>query len=408
MIQFTADTNVSLSGLSTGDLQIGSNSECAEASVSGAVLTVTDITDGSVFTLKTPAHNNALTLSPAGGALDLTINSGNISSGNITEWTLEASGNVNVSYTVGVAQANAQYAVKVNNVLLNNVQSNESAEINFIYNGGWSVKVFTVEEASVSTNFSGGGLPPSAYEAPKPPSSGFQVIIKPVESRDGAAIQATSDRTIILELLAGSNVKRMVVSEDPEFKNAGQEPFTETKIWTLSEGVGKKTVYVKFFTEYGVSSEVISVDIILLPPTQPAVTEPILKTAPPTPAAPPESITAPVIATTTQSAESPVQPSKQKPATTRLGKKNDVKFIRQTAIDNLEIYQGAADSIYAELAERIVLKVKESIIIAKQIIINIFNITINGIHKLIPDFIADSYNKIGDWIKYELLKLFRI
>ena len=91
-VQFTADTIISLSGIDDGDLYIRTNSECAEMSVSGSILTITDIPDANNFILKTSTHDNGLKLTPSGGTLDLSLDSGNISSGNITQWTRHSAG----------------------------------------------------------------------------------------------------------------------------------------------------------------------------------------------------------------------------------------------------------------------------------------------------------------------------
>lgn len=75
-------------------------------SVSGAVLTATGIPDESNFTLKTPSCNNALSLTPSGGTIDLTLDSSNIFSDNITQWTLDSSGSTQVAHIVGASQGN--------------------------------------------------------------------------------------------------------------------------------------------------------------------------------------------------------------------------------------------------------------------------------------------------------------
>lgn len=153
-VQFTADTIVSLSGINDGDLYIRTDSECADISISGAVLTITDIPDANNFILKT-THNNALKLTPSGGVLDLTLNSANISSGNITQWTLNASSGTTVAHIVGASQANTWHAIKADNVLFNTFQSNASGEVSFTYSGGWSEKVFTIEvDSTAPTEFS--------------------------------------------------------------------------------------------------------------------------------------------------------------------------------------------------------------------------------------------------------------
>lgn len=145
-VQFTADTIISLSGISDGDLYVRANSECNSLSVSGAVLTVTGIPDGGNFTLKTSSHNNALSLTPSGGTIDLTLDSSNISSGDITQWTLDGSGSTQVAHIVGTPKANTYYAIKVDGALFNSFKSNDSGEVSFTYDGGFSSKVFTIEE----------------------------------------------------------------------------------------------------------------------------------------------------------------------------------------------------------------------------------------------------------------------
>src|SRR3989344_9238712 len=53
----------------------------------------------------------------------------------------------------------------------------------------------------------------------------------------------------------------MSISNDANFTNAVQEPYAMTKAWKLSDGQGQKTVYLKFFTAYGVSSGIITATI---------------------------------------------------------------------------------------------------------------------------------------------------
>jgi hypothetical protein len=94
----------------------------------------------------------------------------------------------------------------------------------------------------------GGGLPASVYTPPAPSAgTSFGILIN-----NGA--QSASVRYVVLTLTAGSNVSRMSISNDPNFTNAVQEPFSQTKLWTLTDGQGQKTVYVEFFTSYGVAS----------------------------------------------------------------------------------------------------------------------------------------------------------
>lgn len=147
-VRFTTDAILSLTGLSDGDLYIAQNSECDQLTVSGSTLTVSGIPDGSNFILKTPQHNNALKLTPSGGTIGLTFSSSNLatSTGNISQWTLDGSGSTRVAHIVGTPKANTWYAIKVDNVLFNSFQSNASGEVTFTYDGGFSSKVFTIEE----------------------------------------------------------------------------------------------------------------------------------------------------------------------------------------------------------------------------------------------------------------------
>jgi len=289
-IQFTADTIVSLTGITDGDLYIASNSECDSLSVSGSTLTIGDIPTGSDLILKTSSHNNALKIIPSGGVLDLTFESGHLSSGNITQWTLEGSNPVQAIHIVGTQEANEWYAVKVNGVLLNNYQSNTSNEISFTYDGGFSSKVFTIEGGSAP----GGGLPPAAYNppaqpepTPENPDGGFSVLINNSD-------EFTNNQTVTLKLNAGSDTVRMAISNTEDFENASQVLYEEEIEWELSDchcegeargnpvttrdesnvgiaaslcGASRNdsvcTVYAKFYTQYGVASEVVSDSIIL-------------------------------------------------------------------------------------------------------------------------------------------------
>ncbi len=134
----------------------------------------------------------------------------------------------------------------------------------------------------------GGSLPVGAYLPPSAPLTGFLVQIN-----NGAMTTNTQD--VALTLRGSSDTFRMSVSNDPNFTNAIQESYAITKQWRLSDGQGQKTVYVKFFTTYGVSSDTITATInyripniltpiidIINPPTPP-----ITPIEPPIPPQPP-------------------------------------------------------------------------------------------------------------------------
>lgn len=109
----------------------------------------------------------------------------------------------------------------------------------------------------------GGGLPSSAYNPPTPPAPSsenpqgeFKILIN-----DGN--KYTNNQAVVLKLFGGPDTTKMAISNFFDFKNAGQELYQTSKTWTLSEGDGLKTVYVKFYTQWGQASEIVSDSIIL-------------------------------------------------------------------------------------------------------------------------------------------------
>ena len=392
VVQFTDTVNVVLSGTSAGDLQIATSSESVGVDISGVNLDVTDITDGSTFILKTPTHTNALSLTPSGDVLDLSFDSSNLSSGSITQWTLMSSSSMNVSHIVGAALPSTSYIVKVDGANYNSYTSDGSSQVSFAYTGGSGTKVFTIEAGSISSDSTsstgGGGLPPEFTNPPAPPGpttenpeGELNIIVEPEEEivvdEEGGIItvEETIERVITLKLFAGDNVERMVVSEDPLFKDAGQELFKETKEWTLSEGDGKKTIYVKYYTKYGIPSDIISIDIILLPKDAvrqidkeiPEITE-TQETA--------TTTTTTTIATTTQEI---IKPPIVKPV--------PEKEIRETrkVVGGENIYKGIAGTVFAEIAEMICILIENTVIHAKDYVIKIFDHISNWIYMAMPD-----------------------
>lgn len=113
----------------------------------------------------------------------------------------------------------------------------------------------------------GGGLPSVAYNSPVTPSGGFSISIQ-----DDA--KYTNSRNVTLKLNGGSDVKKIAISNTGDFTDASQEDYQTQKQWDLcsklgglikfpdcSEGI--HMVYIKFYTQYGQSSQVVSDEIIL-------------------------------------------------------------------------------------------------------------------------------------------------
>jgi len=123
----------------------------------------------------------------------------------------------------------------------------------------------------------GGGLPPGAYSPPTPPSptpespkGGFRVLINDDDI-------LTNSRDVSLELIAGSDTKRMAICNNPDFSGPGtgqitfQPPYNwDLCYWQKECPDGEYTVYAKFYTQYGQSSEVVS-DKIILDTTAPEI-----------------------------------------------------------------------------------------------------------------------------------------
>ncbi len=113
---------------------------------------------------------------------------------------------------------------------------------------------------SATTTAQGGGMPLEWHNPPAPPAGGFRIII----NNDA---RYTNNTVVTLSLIGGPNTERMAISNFSDFRDAGQEIYTSTKIWDLCKGFascleGEYTVYAKFYTPWGRSSEVVSDSII--------------------------------------------------------------------------------------------------------------------------------------------------
>jgi len=101
-----------------------------------------------------------------------------------------------------------------------------------------------------------GGVGPS-ISSPNPPQVTSQSII--INNGDAQ----TNSRQVTLTLLA-ENAVQMAISNSADFTGIGWEDYATSKIWTLTEGDGEKTVYVKFRSADGNVSEVVSDTITLV------------------------------------------------------------------------------------------------------------------------------------------------
>lgn len=114
----------------------------------------------------------------------------------------------------------------------------------------------------VAVSGSGGGGIISSL--PVPPVAGFSVVIQ-----DGAG--QTDSQIVNLKLDGGPDASRMAISNTVDFYGVGQEAYQAAKAWALTDDEGVKTVYVKFYNQYGQSSPVVS-DMIIYQKPVPAPT----------------------------------------------------------------------------------------------------------------------------------------
>ncbi|MFA5360181.1 MAG: cadherin-like beta sandwich domain-containing protein, partial [Patescibacteria group bacterium] len=99
------------------------------------------------------------------------------------------------------------------------------------------------------------------YNPPKPPEGGFSILI----NNDAISTQVSN---VTLNLNGGPNASRMAISNFSNFEYIGQENYISTKEWNLCSNNlvcsdGSYTVYVKYYTSWGYTSNVISDSIIL-------------------------------------------------------------------------------------------------------------------------------------------------
>lgn len=74
----------------------------------------------------------------------------------------------------------------------------------------------------------------------------------------------TGSRTVTLDLEGGKDATGMAISNTPDFADTTVIPYQSSLPWTLSEGAGVKTVYVKFFRPNSNNSSPVLTDTITL------------------------------------------------------------------------------------------------------------------------------------------------
>ncbi|MDD4972573.1 MAG: GDSL-type esterase/lipase family protein [Paludibacter sp.] len=135
------------------------------------------------------------------------------------------------------------------------------------YRNGDGTETSEISTAKSTSGCGGGGMPAGWSNLPAAPTGGFKITVN-------QGINTTTNRVVTLNFNAGSDVKKMAVSMTGDFSDAGQEEYKPSLTWDLCSKMsgfikkatcpdGQYTVYVKFYTAYGVASNVVSTKINL-------------------------------------------------------------------------------------------------------------------------------------------------
>jgi len=258
----------------------------ASISVTDDAGNATTTADGSTFTVDTGTPGGTISaLTPStvtsqvGDTVTLTVTEG------ASETGLTLSGTINgVTGTNAVDNGDGTYTIDyVITAEETAVASGElAASLTFTDAAGNVSPVMTALPANtliinttlivtvtgVPAEQTGGTVSSTVFNPPTPPEP---IVIVIEEGGFGVSInngaRTTLSRNVTLILRAGSDTERIALSNTPDFESALQEQALETKAWDLCSGTicvdGVYTVYVKFFTQFGVASEVVSDSITL-------------------------------------------------------------------------------------------------------------------------------------------------
>lgn len=153
-----------------------------------------------------------------------------------------------------------------------------------------------------------GSLPQSPFASPTAPEGGFSFTIN-----NGAA--DTNSLNVTLNIKGSSDTARIAISNDPALSSSSQEQYQTEKQWTLTEGEGQKTVYIKFYNSRGIPSDTVTATINYKKSA--SITEEITNIVTPTPISIPKTPASKPTLTpaTPQQPPSGVQPNTPPPTT---------------------------------------------------------------------------------------------
>ncbi|MFA6424438.1 MAG: fibronectin type III domain-containing protein, partial [Candidatus Magasanikbacteria bacterium] len=117
--------------------------------------------------------------------------------------------------------------------------------------------LFGQEAQAATTPTSGGSsMPPEAFLSPIAPAGSFRVSVK--------ENQPIVTSLVTLLFNGGNDVARVAISNSPDFQSASQALYKPEFTWNICNNNtanctgGMHTIYIKFYTHYGVASEIIT------------------------------------------------------------------------------------------------------------------------------------------------------
>ena len=144
------------------------------------------------------------------------------------------------------------------------------------YRNGDGTETSEISTTKSTSGCGGGGMPAGWSNLPIIPTGGFKIFVN-------SGVGTTTNRIVNLNFNAVSDVKKMAISLTGDFNDASQENYSSIKQIDLCSKMGgliknptcpdgQYTVYVKFYTQYGKASDVVTTKINLA--TVPAFSKP--------------------------------------------------------------------------------------------------------------------------------------
>ena len=284
--------DITLTSYDTDGNPYTTGGETVVISVSGsntATPAVTDVGDGTYTASYTPTNSGADTVTATIGGVAVGSDSDGTSDGtyNITINAALANVPINLAGLAGVDSINLSWDSNSNPAgteyyAENVTQSTNSGWITQLTwdstglscGNSYQFRTKARNSDSVETAFSnsltmstsgcpGGGFPSDFIQPPEPPEKTpdnpegeFKVEIDQGE-------ETTDKRKVKLDFTVGSDTVKMALSNRSDFHLSGIEEFTPSKEWDICGNeetceAGDKTVYAKFYNQYGQATEAVS------------------------------------------------------------------------------------------------------------------------------------------------------